>query len=452
MKKMTTAIEQELEEVKVKWQQTQQELNQSKAELHEATQDLEELRSQLHEALRQLKQSRFELDQHQNKSEQNQSQFELDFSQKLKETQSKLRETEQQFQQSQSQLQETFDLLGQYHSQIEKTMEVLEHCLSQLKQNDKQLEQAKLQLHQAQQSSRPPESVALHRSNALPPVFPSKYQQLQIKSARETLVVAGVTMFKDEEDIAYHNLSWHYNQGIKRFVVLDNMSSDNTPNEVRRFANDYQDAQVYLIQDPEIGYYQSRKMTAAAEFAHKMWNAEWILPFDADEILCSFRGPLHTILESVDRDHICISLPYKVHVLRSFYDPSEPNPFKRITHRHKDDVEKGAKIILRWKSGMVIGQGNHNVTWDEQLLPMIKNKNLGLMLRHYPFRSKEHIRQKIINGGRAYAAAKNLPQNQGGAWRQWDKDYQTKGEEYIEELYANHINGFPDAIYDPAML
>ena len=480
-------VKQELEETKAKLQETEQLLEESQSQLGETMGVLEEYKSQMEQTMGVLEESQGKLQQKEGELEQVKGELaqkqlgvESELHKELEETKSQLRETE--------------ELLEKYQSQLEETMAILEESLSKLDSNQKELEQTKFELQKVQQNAQTQpssfqltsEKLAQTKSQVnqivtglnqlfkplqlkleLSPdktqtpidtprrgqrLSPEKSRKLKTKSRRENIVVAGVTMFKDEQDIAYHNLVWQYNQGIKRFVVLDNMSSDNTPQEVKRFADDYADTQVYLIEDPEVGYYQSRKMTAAAEFAHKMWGAEWILPFDADEILCSFRGLLHTVLESIPREHICIKLPYKVHLLRSFYDDLEPNPFKRITHRQKGDIDKGAKVIIRWQSGMVIGQGNHNVTIDGNFLPITNNKNLGLIFRHYPFRSKEHIRQKVINGGKAYEAAKDLPKNQGGAWKQWDSEYKIKGEKKIEEMYNFQVEGFPDAIYDPAII
>ncbi|MDE5069857.1 MAG: glycosyltransferase family 2 protein, partial [Trichodesmium sp. St4_bin8_1] len=104
---------------------------------------------------------------------------------------------------------------------------------------------------------------------------------------KENVVIAGVSIVKDEEDIIYYNLAGNYREGIKHFVMLDHMSSDGTRDEIRRFADDYPEAMVYLIEDRDPLFHKFRKMSAAAEFAHRMWGAEWIFPFDADEVMSS---------------------------------------------------------------------------------------------------------------------------------------------------------------------
>jgi hypothetical protein len=278
--------------------------------------------------------------------------------------------------------------------------------------------------------------------------------QQRLEDRSKGLSLAGVSMFKDEEDIAYLNLAWHYSLGIKKFVILDNMSSDNTPKEIRRFSQDYPDAQVYLIEDRVVGYYQSRKMTAAAEFAHKIWGIEWIFPFDADEFLCSLRVPLETILESIGCEYSFVKILWRHHVLKSIYDQSEPNPLKRMTHRRRTEnprLNLGG-FIVRWQSGMTIEQGNHLPLLNGNPVPKINGQELGLVLRHYQFRSRDHIIKKIINGGQAYKAAPELAESFAPHWKLWYHQYQTKGEEFIDEFYTSLVNECPDSVYDPAAL
>jgi|GEM_PF-3193062 hypothetical protein len=277
----------------------------------------------------------------------------------------------------------------------------------------------------------------------------NKYQIADVQSYRN-VIVAGVCVVKDEEDIIYHNLLWHYHQGIKRFVVMDNMSTDNTQNEIRRFADQYSDTLIYLMEDREKGHYQSRKLTAAAEFAHRMWKAEWILPFDGDEILCSLKAPLLQVLASLNKEDLCISLPWRNHVLRTFDDYSKSNPLQRMTHRQKSD-SLGIKVMIRWQTGMLISQGNHSVHRKGKI-SCVPGHKIGLLLRHYRFRSKNHLKQKFMNKGKAYEAAPDLPEGAAPLQKKWYKEYLEGGETFIEDFYDNEVNEYQDAVYDPAIL
>ncbi|WRH68634.1 MAG: glycosyltransferase family 2 protein [Planktothrix sp. GU0601_MAG3] len=383
------------------------------------------------------------------------------------EYQTQIAELQQQVHQQQQEIE-------RYQSQFDEVLAELEQCHLQLHQTQDELQKIQMQLHRFQEPSEeiqsqlnlPSEnqqstSDLINSSNLTQ--NDSQGSDLSQLSAQdvyqpaaplpETTIIAGVSMFKDEGDIAYANLTWHYQLGIKRFVVLDNLSSDNTAGEIRRFANDYSDAQVYLVEDREVAYYQSRKMTAAAEFAHRMWGTEWIFPFDADEFLCSYRAPLDIILQTLGKEHICIRFPYQQYILRSFYENLEPNPIKRMTHRIKGNYYQGTKVMVRWQAGMTIAQGNHELYFNDQTIPAsINGEDIGLVLKHYPFRSKEHFRRKIINGANAYKSASGLPAEMGGFWKSWNNDYQRGGEEYIEQSYQFLCNSPAEEIYDPLII
>ncbi|ABG50771.1 hypothetical protein Tery_1482 [Trichodesmium erythraeum IMS101] len=167
-------------------------------------------------------------------------------------------------------------------------------------------------------------------------------------------------------------------------------------------------------------------MSAAAEFAHRMWGAEWIFPFDADEVMSSSGKPLPDILSQLEPEHFCLGLQHRNHVLRSFYDLSEINPLKRMTHRKKKDTNI-RKVMVRWQPGMEITQGHHLIRLNDEKLPItILGQNHGLILRQYRYRSREQIKQKILNGGKAYNATSDISKKYGGFWQKQYSQYNIK--------------------------
>ncbi|NES04572.1 MAG: hypothetical protein F6K22_18100 [Okeania sp. SIO2F4] len=280
------------------------------------------------------------------------------------------------------------------------------------------------------------------------------YKWLVTSEVEKSSIVAGICMVKDEDDMIYYSLAGNYRQGIRRFVVIDNLSTDATPYEVRRFRNDYPEALVYLLEDADPVFEKYKKISAAAEFAHKLWNAKWILPFDTDEVLFSYNQSLHTILQQLDSKHQCIGLARRNHVIMSFDDEFELNPLKRMTYRKKQDNCENdgySKIFVRWKPGMTIGQGHHRVSFKDKTIPVtVLGKDYGLVLREYQFRSKEQTRKKIVNGGKAY---KNITKVQGGRhWQNRYQVYQELGEKFIDEFYDSLVDEEIDVVYDPAWL
>ena len=63
---------------------------------------------------------------------------------------------------------------------------------------------------------------------------------------------------------------------------------------------------------------------------------------------------------------------------------------------------------------------------------MIVGAEFGLVLRHFPVRSIEHVRKKIVNGGKALQAF-NGPNSLGSHWKRDYELYLEKGEGYLSE-------------------
>lgn len=259
--------------------------------------------------------------------------------------------------------------------------------------------------------------------------------------------VWGITMVKDEGDVIFHTLLHMAEEGLSGIIVADNMSTDNTVSEIKRLQDLLKDSpcQVILVNDDEIGYYQSRKMTELARIAHTTFDADWIVPFDADELW--YAGDTIANFLNTLPEHINIVHGDLYNHFGTGIDPQGAIPFQNIGWRQK---EKGAlpKVAFRWQDGAVIGQGNHSV--------MLKGAQTvtGLEIRHFPYRSWEHFKRKALNGGAAYAAT-DLPQNMGGHWRSYRDLILAHGDDKIrKEVFETYFwflspvdNGM---IFDPA--
>ena len=77
--------------------------------------------------------------------------------------------------------------------------------------------------------------------------------------------IAAVGLVKNEADIIGSTLLHLYGLGIRRFVIADNGSTDDTPELVERFATDHPAATVVIMRDPVDRNFQARKITAMAK-------------------------------------------------------------------------------------------------------------------------------------------------------------------------------------------
>jgi len=261
-------------------------------------------------------------------------------------------------------------------------------------------------------------------------------------------MIAGISMMKDEEDVAGDVIRHMAEEGLDLIIVADNMSNDNTRHELEKAKAEVA-CEVIIIDDPVTAYLQSEKMTALAQRAAER-GAIWVIPFDADEVWFS-ADSIGVYLDSLAGNVGQVQAELYNHFSTSL-DGKEGSPFSRLQWRQ---VKPGAlpKVAFRWNENVVIEQGNHAV----QNVPGYSISGLGikngLEIRHFPYRSWEQFKNKVINGSRAYAETKG-PLNQGAHWRSYGEILERHGEEALKEVFDTwfHFLSPVDAglVHDPA--
>lgn len=245
-----------------------------------------------------------------------------------------------------------------------------------------------------------------------------------------TRTVAAVSMFKDEGDVAYDVLC-HMADEVGLIIVADNLSDDNTLAELIRAREELsRRAEIVILNDGEVGYYQSRKMTSLAQTAVE-YGAEWIVPFDADELWYCHEDRIDLWLGRMGPEVTSAQAQLWNH-FGTALDAEGDSPFQRMIWRQN---KPGAlpKVAFRWQEGAVIAQGNHDV-----FLPQPGQRIGGLELRHFPYRSFEHFKRKAANGARAYAAT-DLPLTEGAHWRGYGEILERHGEDALREVFETYF-------------
>lgn len=241
-----------------------------------------------------------------------------------------------------------------------------------------------------------------------------------------------VSMFKDEEDVAEHVLMHMVDEGVTGIIVADNMSTDGTRAKILQAAEYAESKGVHLVLeiDDEPGYYQSQKMTELARKAADEYGAEWIVPFDADELWYG-NDRVGVVLSSLPKAVDVVACSITNHFATGV-DPEGTNPFQTMEWRQAEP-QALPKVAFRWSPDAKIEQGNHAVTLPSSFpyapVPALK-------LRHFPYRSFEHFVKKAKNGAEAYKAAVDLPEDMGKHWRQYGELLERHGEEALREVYT----------------
>lgn len=249
------------------------------------------------------------------------------------------------------------------------------------------------------------------------------------------MAVFGICMARDEADIIGATVA-HMLTQVDHVIVADNGSTDGTTDILLALG-------VEVIDDPEVGYYQSDKMTALAHRAAKD-GADWVVPFDADEWwYCPHTPTIADYLDAQGEQWLTVTAELYDHVATG-HDPDRANPVERIRWRRANPAPL-PKVACRTRADLVIRQGNHGASYDGGA-----TAQPGLIVRHFPYRSAEQFIRKARNGAQAYAAT-DLPVSEGQHWRQYGALLDAHGPEVLADVFRQWFWS-PDPTVDPGLL
>ena len=221
-------------------------------------------------------------------------------------------------------------------------------------------------------------------------------------------------MVRDEADVIEPVIR-HMQREVDHLIVADNGSKDGTREILESLG-------VEVIDDPEIGYYQSRKMSALAQRAIEA-GADWIVPFDADEVWAAKGGSLKDALALMPAEAHIAEASLFDHVATGI-DPESDNPIVSMPWRRTAQAPL-RKVAVRAIPGVVIHQGNHGASFPNVSHPLAVTG--WIEVHHFPYRSTHQFIQKAKNGAEAYAAT-DLPETAGGHWRGYGRILAEQGE------------------------
>lgn len=236
------------------------------------------------------------------------------------------------------------------------------------------------------------------------------------------VTVIAVTMVRDEADIIETTLR-HTATQVDHIICADNLSTDGTPQILARLAGELP---LTVLTDDEPGYYQADKMTRLALDAMNM-GADWVLPFDADELWTGRDG--RTV-----KDELAAIDPHIDTVYAAGFDHLGEglSPYRR------PNPQPLPKVAFRPDPDRRIAMGNHDVTGGNARAAE------ALTFRHFQYRSFGQMTRKVRQGAAAYAAT-DLADTYGAHWRQ----AASLSDEDLAGRWAA-LNAEPGLVFDPA--
>jgi len=280
-----------------------------------------------------------------------------------------------------------------------------------------------------------------------------------------------IAMAKDEGDIVYDTLCHLAANDVDGIIIANNLSKDNTKEEMYRAKETINslrpDINVILLDDDVVAYTQSEKMTNLAAMA-RLHGAQWIIPFDVDEIWYSPQGTLKEAFEKLQLEEVdAYKVLYTNHSITD-KDPEGISPFH--TMNWKWNLPTNHKSCFRFRSSdsfVRISNGNHFVQhngWNigSNIKTYIDDYGHDhiifgpqlISIRHFQWRSIEQFIRKIL---KSYESCKALPSGadlyNGAAWAEHFKIYEADGTAGLEKYYYENVFVSGDTgalVFDPA--
>ena len=226
---------------------------------------------------------------------------------------------------------------------------------------------------------------------------------------------------KNEEDIIEQNIRFHAAIGVDNFIILDNGSTDNTLDILKKLSSEYE---IILEYDSSLTFKQKKWTTKLTKKAKKLFNPDWIINNDADEFWIPTSAD--SLKDVLNFKGSVLQVPRSNMIL---YDginswmESEYRVANQILNRENYDTiniilgKIGRKVIVNPYGYMQTNSGNHSA---EHIAFWKKQEFKDIHIYHYPIRSY----QQFINNAKIRIKALQHGAKMGKHIKKWAKLYE----------------------------
>jgi glycosyltransferase involved in cell wall biosynthesis len=258
--------------------------------------------------------------------------------------------------------------------------------------------------------------------------------------------VAIVMMVRNEGDIIRQSLEHHHRLGFRKFVIILNLSTDDTDTEIASFKKAHDNSIVVTIRDSVEGFYQSGKTQAAIYFTEKYFSSicmpvKWCFVLDADEFLnFTNKSSVLGLLNTADNSHHNVIV---FHLCNATNRDGTEYQASRNIYEHFDVVVNCSVPIVTKNAFALridaqIAEGNHSVWYNGlNISNILIAAEHNARIVHLPVRSSFQLKSKIVNGASGLKAT-TLSNNIGEHWRAQYKDYSERGDVVFDENFTRY--------------
>lgn len=229
--------------------------------------------------------------------------------------------------------------------------------------------------------------------------------------------ILATLLVRNEAELVADCLEHHLRQGVDGFLVTDHSSVDGLADVL----HEYRDVILDQQYESDCRFLQDQWVTRMARRAVD-FQPDWILHLDADErwqgldLLRHIPSTYAWVRTGVWRNHLPLT--------ESMAGPFNPRtmPYYELPGRTGPHAARfvnfgsgwGGKILHRPMKDAQVGIGNHWLHY-----PLAPRTDCdGITVHHYPIRSLEQLRRKVVNGAAALDAHAWSPEI-ATHWRTW---------------------------------
>lgn len=214
--------------------------------------------------------------------------------------------------------------------------------------------------------------------------------------------IFSISMIKNEMDIIESFVRYNVNY-LDGMILLDNYSTDKTLEILYSLKNE--GLPIFVIEDDTMDFDKVMKINKLLYSAVNEYNADIVVPLDADEFLTSSDGGNpRKYLEDLESPNYYVA-KWKVYV-PDFKNVDEifiPNKITLARDDSSRDWHTLYKVIipkgLVKDYGVRLTRGNHSLSFSSQYKDVLKRVvNPDLRIAHFPIRSKEQTISKVTVG------------------------------------------------------